>query len=177
MSSTLWNIFYHVYIPDSDLAFLQRQSRKLMELAVSADSWSSSPYGKWIRFLDEDTRSRVDNIWSQYAKTEDFTESEKQEFELRGRKGFDKIYATHLQKRRLLCMGRAPQGPKRSRLSRSCLQHLNSTGKPALLVGNVKMSGQREAIPSDVKSHDFHQANGWKNGMRLRMSTGRVNAT
>lgn len=112
MSSTLWNIFYHVYIPDSDLAFLQRQSRKLMELAVSADSWSSSPYGKWIRFLDEDTRSRVDNIWSQYAKTEDFTESEKQEFELRGRKGFDKIYATHLQKKKIIVHGARSAGPQ-----------------------------------------------------------------
>ena len=95
--STLWNIFYHVFIPDSDLAFLQKQSRKLIGLAISADSWSTSPYGTWICFLDEDTRSRVCKIWSEYANTEDFTQSDQQKFERRGREGFATIYATKVQ--------------------------------------------------------------------------------
>lgn len=94
--STLWNILYHVYIPHTDLVSLQKQSRNLMELATSAASWSSSKYGNWIRFLDEDTRSRVCNVWSQYAKTETFTRSEKQRFDLRGRKGFTGLYDTKI---------------------------------------------------------------------------------
>ncbi|TKA82451.1 hypothetical protein B0A49_00050 [Cryomyces minteri] len=97
ISSTLWNIFYHVFIPESDLAVLQKQSDKLLKLTISAAVWSSSPYGSWISFLDEDTRFAVRNIWSQYAESVNFTESEKIKFERRGREGLAKIYSTKIQ--------------------------------------------------------------------------------
>ncbi|MCJ1355455.1 MAG: hypothetical protein MMC33_005447 [Icmadophila ericetorum] len=108
--SSLWNIFYHVYIPRSDIITLQKQSRKLMELAKSTASWSSSSYGKWINFLDEDTRARVSNIWSLYARTESFTKAEEQRFELRGRRGFTGIYETKLKRRGIFLQGSRAAG-------------------------------------------------------------------
>ncbi|KAK5017119.1 hypothetical protein LTR16_002140 [Cryomyces antarcticus] len=96
-SSTLWNIFYHVFIPESDLAVLQKQSDKLLKLTTSADVWSSSPYGSWTCFLDEHTRFAVRKIWSQYAETVNFTKLERNNLERRGREGFAKIYKTKVQ--------------------------------------------------------------------------------
>jgi MYND finger len=137
-SSTLWNIFYHVCIPDSDLAFLAKQSRKLAQLAVSAESWSSSPYGKWIRFLDEDTRVRVCNIWSRYANTETFTESEKRDFEARGRKGFAKIYDTKTKGMNIVFHGARSAGSRAIQAVKSMSTAFEKYWKTGVVAGNPK---------------------------------------
>ncbi|KAF2839031.1 hypothetical protein M501DRAFT_756096 [Patellaria atrata CBS 101060] len=86
--SSLWNIFYHVFIPESDLKLLQEQSAKLAELAVTSASWASSNYGNWIKFLDNDTLEHVRSFWTQYAETRYFTTAHKDEFERQYRHEF-----------------------------------------------------------------------------------------
>ena len=136
--STLWNIFYHVCIPQCDLVALQKQSRKLMELAASADLWSSSPYGKWICFLDEDTRSRVRNIWSQYARTEEFTDKERREFELRGRLGFAKMYETKTKNLGSVAQGARSAGAQALRSIAAMSSAFDQYWKTGVVGGNRK---------------------------------------
>ncbi|KAL1616873.1 hypothetical protein SLS56_011241 [Neofusicoccum ribis] len=96
-ATALWNIFYHMFVADSELAIIQHQAQQLADLATSPDSWSSSPYGSWAKFLDDDTRIRTRSVWLQYAETSTFTKEQSRAFERRGRNGISNMYKTKVQ--------------------------------------------------------------------------------
>ncbi|KAL2266692.1 hypothetical protein VTJ83DRAFT_6044 [Remersonia thermophila] len=64
---SLWNICYarHLRRPDFDL--LASQSRKLVQLSESLQTWRSSPYGAALRFCTEGSLSVVRGVWSRVS--------------------------------------------------------------------------------------------------------------
>lgn len=114
-SRVVWNMFYHMFIPERDLFFIQHQAHKLADLATCMNTWSSSVYGAWARFMDEDTRVRVRHMWLQYADTASFTKQQKRNFEKRGRNAISKIYDTRVQDRGLVLSGLRSAGPHATR--------------------------------------------------------------
>ncbi|KAG2013101.1 hypothetical protein CC2G_010040 [Coprinopsis cinerea AmutBmut pab1-1] len=66
----LWNFYFHVFIDPSSLALLQSQSRKLLGLSQSLESWSSSPYGSIIKICTLDTLTNVRVFWSKYTMSD-----------------------------------------------------------------------------------------------------------
>lgn len=91
-AKAVWNIFYHMYISDGDLNLLQQQARELVQYSGTDDAWVSSPYGKYIKLLSEDTRVRLRKIWSFYAAPTEWIPSSTKAFELRARKVIASTY-------------------------------------------------------------------------------------
>ena len=85
-SSILWNIFYHLFVPDKELALLQDHASSLVQYSESIDTWSSSSYGKAIKFLNWNTLFEVRRFWSLYAGTKDASTIEAQALEARVKK-------------------------------------------------------------------------------------------
>ena len=69
LESTIWNIFYHFYIPSQDLVILHSHLKKLCNASESYDSWRESPYGKYIKYIDRSTLAHLRNYWTQYGET------------------------------------------------------------------------------------------------------------
>ena len=67
LATALWNLFYHLFIPQSSLKILQDQARTLLKASVSFDAWLLSSYAKFIKFLDKETLVQLRHCWSQYA--------------------------------------------------------------------------------------------------------------
>ncbi|KAI4908457.1 uncharacterized protein J4E92_010856 [Alternaria infectoria] len=63
----LWNLYYHVFIDDESASLLRSQSKKLLELAHSLESWNEGPYGTIIRFCDSITLENATKLWALYA--------------------------------------------------------------------------------------------------------------
>ena len=72
----VWNLFYHMFIPRSSLDILRNQATKLSEASKSYDSWLSSPYGKFISFIDRHTLLQLRQSWVQYAFAQDDDQTE-----------------------------------------------------------------------------------------------------
>ncbi len=65
--TAVWNIFYHFFIPQSSLDLLRRQATKLLQASESHDLWLTSPYGKFIGFVDKQTLDQLRHYWVRYA--------------------------------------------------------------------------------------------------------------
>ncbi|TBU65167.1 hypothetical protein BD310DRAFT_866887 [Dichomitus squalens] len=64
--TTIWNIFYHMYLdPASHLALIS-QCKKLVDLSENMDAWRASPYGQYLRFSTEFTLVEMRRHWSLY---------------------------------------------------------------------------------------------------------------
>lgn len=68
-TSSVWNIFYHLFIPDSDLELLQEHAEKLVAVSESLQSWDAGPFSDIVTFSSEETLSSVRMFWSMYAAT------------------------------------------------------------------------------------------------------------
>ncbi|KAL9098833.1 MAG: hypothetical protein Q9163_005576 [Psora crenata] len=68
---TLWNLFYHFYIPEQDLLLLRSHIAKLLHVSDSYKAWTSSSYGEYIKFIDQATLPHLRKYWAQYAATEE----------------------------------------------------------------------------------------------------------
>ncbi|TGO21638.1 hypothetical protein BPAE_0208g00080 [Botrytis paeoniae] len=66
--ASIWNIFYHFYITNTDNAVLQKQICKLLQQSANLEVWSSSSYGASICFMNQDTLDQVREMWSQYLE-------------------------------------------------------------------------------------------------------------
>ncbi|KAF5868777.1 putative mynd finger family protein [Botrytis fragariae] len=66
--ASIWNIFYHFYITNTDNAVLQKQICKLLQQSANLEVWSSSNYGASICFMNQDTLDQVREMWSQYLE-------------------------------------------------------------------------------------------------------------
>jgi hypothetical protein len=69
-----FKIYYHMFLPVEDIECLERQARKLVDLATTIDTWHKGTYGKVLRFCNTDTFRRVVDLWETlaYSKSDPF---------------------------------------------------------------------------------------------------------
>ncbi|KAG8785830.1 hypothetical protein FRC12_017123 [Ceratobasidium sp. 428] len=66
-SNHIWDIFYHFKVGDHAFGLIQSQSRKLVELSESPESWRQSKYGSFLKMVTATSLSELRNYWSKYA--------------------------------------------------------------------------------------------------------------
>ncbi|EED84255.1 predicted protein [Postia placenta Mad-698-R] len=66
-TSSIWNIFFHIYIDEASREVLVDQCKKLIQLSDSLNSWMQSPYGQFIGMSTEYTLSELRRHWTLYA--------------------------------------------------------------------------------------------------------------
>lgn len=71
----LWDLFYHFYVPTETLSILRTHAAGLVEVSDSTEKWASSPYGKYIGYVDKATLRELRRYWTRYASTEEFTQA------------------------------------------------------------------------------------------------------
>ena len=76
----LWNIFYHLFVPDRALTVLREHARCLLRASESLETWTSSPFGTFIGFSSKDTLNSIRKFWVSYS-----TEHDRDQFETRAR--------------------------------------------------------------------------------------------
>ncbi|KAI9763494.1 MAG: hypothetical protein M1835_007803 [Candelina submexicana] len=77
----IWNIFYHLFLPDSTLKVLHDQVEKLLLASDPPQAWTESLYGTFIRFSNLDTLQQLRKYWILYSETRHFDTSHAQRFE------------------------------------------------------------------------------------------------
>ena len=135
--TSTWNIFYHFYILDADIALLQNQAEKLLLQSDSMSKWTSSVYGKAINFLDQDTLHRLRGLWAKYAATVALNIDAKKHFEVTMRKEIKKTY-DRSQENSLYIHGLRSAGPNWTgaiEIISSCFSRFWETG---VVAGNLK---------------------------------------
>ncbi|KAI4195574.1 MAG: hypothetical protein LQ346_003396 [Caloplaca aetnensis] len=65
-NQSIWNLFYHMLIPATDLRILREHCAKLLSASESSGAWLASPYGKFIQFSNRDTLKELRQYWTQY---------------------------------------------------------------------------------------------------------------
>ncbi|PQE33060.1 MYND finger protein [Rutstroemia sp. NJR-2017a WRK4] len=91
-----WNLFYHLYVTDTDLELLKSQTEKLLEVSKSFDTWSSSSYGKTLHFLSVDTLEQIRNVWTQYYEKATLGAEGKKQWEAKYTRGIQAIFDQYL---------------------------------------------------------------------------------
>jgi hypothetical protein len=64
--ASIWNLWYHFFIPEKDLEFVREQSAKLLSYTESQENWAQSPYSS-IRFVGLQTVDELRRLWTKYA--------------------------------------------------------------------------------------------------------------
>lgn len=64
---SLWNIYYHFYITKKDETYLLSSTAKLLEVSNTLEQWSSSAYGKIIRFSSLFSLQKIRAVWQAYS--------------------------------------------------------------------------------------------------------------
>lgn len=71
----LWDLFYHFYVPPEFLSILRTHAADLVEASKSTEQWASSPYGKYIQYVDKATLQELRRYWTRYASMEEFPQA------------------------------------------------------------------------------------------------------
>ena len=71
----LWDLFYHFYVPAETLSVLRTHAAGLVEASCSTEKWASSPYGKYIQYVDKATLQELRRYWTRYASNEEFPQA------------------------------------------------------------------------------------------------------
>lgn len=74
-STELWDLFYHFFVPAESLNTLRTHAADLVEASKSTEKWASSPYGKYIEYVDKATLRELRRYWTRYALTEEFPQA------------------------------------------------------------------------------------------------------
>ena len=74
-STELWDLFYHFYVPAKTLSILRTHAAGLVEASDSIETWESSPYGKYIQYVNKATLQELRRYWIRYASTEEFSQA------------------------------------------------------------------------------------------------------
>ncbi|KAI9702118.1 MAG: hypothetical protein M1836_001462 [Candelina mexicana] len=77
----IWNIFYHLFLPDSTLKAFHDQVEKLLLASDPPQAWTESLYGTFIGFSNLDTLQQLRKYWILYSETRHFDISHAQRFE------------------------------------------------------------------------------------------------
>lgn len=135
--ASIWNIFYHLYIPDADIVLLQAQAEKLLLQSDSMSRWTSCVYGKAISFLDQDTLHRLRGLWAKYAATAALNTDARKKFEVKIRKEIKNIH-DRTQENSLHVHGLRSVGPNWTgavEIISSCFSRFWETG---VVAGNLQ---------------------------------------
>jgi hypothetical protein len=95
IESALWNIFYHLYIPEDSLALLQNQASLLLTASESMEAWRTSDFN-YISFTDRHTLNTVRVFWGKYLKTKDYSKKELKVFSNRVRTQLKATYSERI---------------------------------------------------------------------------------
>lgn len=63
----IWNIYYHFYLDETSLKFLNNQAAELVFLSSSMSKWNDSTYGRKMTFCDLSTFTQVRALWIAYS--------------------------------------------------------------------------------------------------------------
>ena len=63
----MWNIFFHFFLDEDSVVFLEAQCQKLLHHSTSLDAWNRSEYSSSVRFCNEYTRLELRRHWQIYA--------------------------------------------------------------------------------------------------------------
>ena len=74
-STEIWELFYHFYVPAKTLSTLRTHAARLVEASDLIETWESSPYGKYIQFVNKATIHELRLYWTRYALTEEFPQA------------------------------------------------------------------------------------------------------
>ena len=66
-ATTIWNIFFHIYIDDEAHTTLIEHCKKLVALSDDLRTWNESPYGRFIKMCTEHTLAELQRYWSLYV--------------------------------------------------------------------------------------------------------------
>lgn len=64
-----WRIFYDLFIDKQTAVLLKEHCIKLANFASDITTWTTSPYGDFIKFANQDTLHKARRSWSSYAET------------------------------------------------------------------------------------------------------------
>ena len=92
-STELWDLFYHFYVPAGALSTIRTHAASLVEASESSEKWVSSPYGKYIQYIDTATLKELRRYWIRYASLEKFPQV-RTAIALRSKKIGDMQFAT-----------------------------------------------------------------------------------
>ncbi|KAF8595632.1 hypothetical protein BDV93DRAFT_97478 [Ceratobasidium sp. AG-I] len=70
-SNHLWDIFYHPKLSDHTFGLIASQSRKLLELSQSPETWRQSKYDSFLKFVDASSLVELRRLWTSYAEFPD----------------------------------------------------------------------------------------------------------
>lgn len=79
-TTSIWDIFYHLLLDDAALSLLIKQSQKLANLSVDAETWQRGEYASFIEIGDHNTLEDLHRIWIKYVSTSNFTPLKKERF-------------------------------------------------------------------------------------------------
>lgn len=65
-AAELWELFYHFYVTGKSLITLRDQATRLLDASESIEKWASSPYGTYVRFVNQDTLQQTRQYWVHY---------------------------------------------------------------------------------------------------------------
>ena len=74
-STELWGLFYHFYVPAATLSILRAHAATLVEASESIEKWASSPYGKYIQYVDKTTLQELRRYWTRYASMGEYPQA------------------------------------------------------------------------------------------------------
>ncbi|THH20183.1 hypothetical protein EW146_g1126 [Bondarzewia mesenterica] len=66
-STTIWNIFFHIYLDEHSYSVLIEQCRKLIELSGSLQRWNASLYGPFLKMCTDYTLTELRRHWQLYV--------------------------------------------------------------------------------------------------------------
>jgi hypothetical protein len=73
----IWSIFYHFFLDDASLGLLLAQCRKLVQVSNDIQTWSTSKYGRFLRFCTEHSLEDIRRHWVLYLEMETMPAREK----------------------------------------------------------------------------------------------------
>lgn len=66
--SSLWNIYYHLYLDEDDVRLISDQSSKLLKVSTTLKEWNASSYGVRLPLCDQDSLDDLRACWAAYVK-------------------------------------------------------------------------------------------------------------
>jgi hypothetical protein len=87
--TSIWNIYYHLYLDNQSLQLLHDQAQKLRPVSDSIQSWHTSKYGRLLRICDQGTLHQIRRIWNSYMSS-DWTGDDRKSYNTRFESGLEK---------------------------------------------------------------------------------------
>jgi hypothetical protein len=106
-TTTIWNIFFHIYLDKDSHAMLVEQCRKLIGFCDSLQSWNASPYGSFIRMCTEYTLEELRRHWALYVDMQDLPSERLKTI----RDAFTKLSQSSSQKEGIMMSSARSSGP------------------------------------------------------------------